>query len=509
MIPGLRERAAALGLVLLYLATRLGALTTLPIFFDETGHIRWSMLIAQGEKLERPWQYGKGLPIFANALVFPWAQDEYLWASRAVTVAFGLATLLGTMALARRLGGSPAGLVAGALYVASPFALFYDRLVLTDPALGTFAVLVTLFSLRVAEEGRMRDGVLLGLFLVLAVLSKALGVLLLGAPLGAALIVAPAKLRRPWALLAAYAIGIGVTLYPVLRFFQVTSTVRVAVAGSAGYADRFLANVPEGSSWLWTYWTPPVVALAIVGLAVAVARRARPVLFAGAMVVLPFAAFAVVSELWFPRYLVFLNGPLLAVAAFGVDAIARALLARVPPRVPVAAVLTAAALVPALRLDADILLDPARAALPPLDQVQFVTGWPSGYGVRDSVLLAREERARRPEGLIVVTHSRTVRTTARALDLEFAGDPAVRVEDLNFDHLDGALPLLAEWAREKPTLVVIEPVRASSRRPPPETFAPMGGRLVARTFKPNGDLTDEIYLLAPGSGSVGGEVRSP
>lgn len=52
------------------------------------------MLIAQGERLGRPWQYGKGLPIFVNALVFPWAQEEYLWASRAVTVAFGLATLL-------------------------------------------------------------------------------------------------------------------------------------------------------------------------------------------------------------------------------------------------------------------------------------------------------------------------------------------------------------------------------------------------------------------------------
>jgi hypothetical protein len=502
MIPALRERAAALGLVLLYLATRLGALTTLPIFFDETGHIRWSMLIAQGEKLDRPWQYGKGLPIFANALVFPWAQDEYLWASRAVTVAFGLATLLGTIVLARRLGGARAGLVAGALYVASPFALFYDRLVLTDPALATFAVLVTLFSLRVAEEERIRDGVMLGLCLTLGVLSKALGVLLLFAPLGAALVVAPRSLRRPWALLAAYAIALAVTVYPLLRFFQVTSTVRVAVAGSVGYAERFLANVPEGSSWLWTYWTPPVVALAASGLAVAVARRSTPVLFAGAMVVLPFCAFAVVSELWFPRYLVFLNGPFLAVAAFGVNAIADAVRARVP-RVPAAVVLTAAALVPALRLDADILLDPARAALPPLDQVQFVTGWPSGYGVRDTVLLARAERARRPEGLIVVTHSRTVRTTARALDLEFSGDPSVRVEDLNFDHPDDALPLLAEWAREKPTLVVIEPVRASSRRPPPETFAPMGGRLVARTFKPNGDLTDEIYLLAPGSGGGG------
>ena len=94
-----------------------------------------------------------------------------------------------------------------------------------------------------------------------------------------------------------------------------------------------------------------------------------------------------------------------------------------------------------------------------------MTGWPSGYGVRDTVEFVRAERARHPEGITVVTHARTVRTTARALDLEFAYRKDVRVEDLNFDHPDGAMPLLAEWARERPTLVVIEPPQGKSRRP--------------------------------------------
>src|SRR5205823_3774212 len=88
-----------------YFATRLYALTSLPIFFDETGHIRWAMLIAQGHKLEKPWQYGKGIAVFANALVFPWARAHYLWASRALTVAFGAGTLAGAMGLGSALGG--------------------------------------------------------------------------------------------------------------------------------------------------------------------------------------------------------------------------------------------------------------------------------------------------------------------------------------------------------------------------------------------------------------------
>src|SRR5204863_9700304 len=119
---------------------------------------------------------------------------------------------------------------------------------------------------------------------------------------------------------------------------------------------------------------------------------------------------------------------------------------------------------------------------------QYVTGWPSGYGVRDTVAFVRAEAGREPGGITVVTHSRTVRTTARALDLDFADDPRVRIEDLNFDQPEGAMPLLAEWARERPTLVVVEPAQAKSRRPDPSLFAPLGGALVTRTFKPHGLL---------------------
>jgi hypothetical protein len=90
-----------------------------------------------------------------------------------------------------------------------------------------------------------------------------------------------------------------------------------------------------------------------------------------------------------------------------------------------------------------------------------------------------------------------VRTTARALDLEFAGAPDVQVDDLNFDHPSGALPLLADWARERPTLVVLEPPQGKSRRPDPATFG-LGAELAARTFKPDGTLCDEIYRLCGG-----------
>src|SRR5262249_27591935 len=296
-------------LLALYLASRLAALTSLPIFFDETGHIRWAIWISQGQKIDKPWQYGKGLPIFANALVFPWARGHYLWASRGMTVAFGAGTLLGAVLLGRRLGGRPAGLLAGLVYVACPYALFYDRLALTDPALGTFAVLLAAFSLDLAEKWRMRDAVATGLALALGIFSKALGALLFFAPAAAILIVAPRRLRRPAPLLLAYAVAAGLTAYPLLRYVQVTATLRAAVAKpDAPLLARLAATVPLCASWLWTYWTPGLLALALCGLVAMVAVRSRPVLFVAVLMVVPLLALSAVGDIWFPRYLVFLNG---------------------------------------------------------------------------------------------------------------------------------------------------------------------------------------------------------
>ena len=483
-----------------YLATRLAALTVLPIFFDETGHIRWAIWISQGQKIEKPWQYGKGLQIFAGALLFPWAREHYLWASRALSVLFGAGTLAGAILLGRAIGGARAGWLAGLFYIACPYALVYDRLALTDPAMATFAVFVAVLCLRLVERWRIRDGLALGLALALAVFAKALGILLFFAPAAAVLLIAPGRLRRPLPLIVAYAVAGGLTAYPLLRYFQVTATVRVAVSKSdASLLVRLAQNLPLCASWLWTYWTPVLIALALFAIVRSAFLRARKVAFVTLLIVLPIFAFAGVGDIWFPRYLVFLTAPFAALAAWGADGLATVIERRSPGQ---ARGLMAAGLVlalwPAARTDFDLLVDPTRAHFVEIDRFQYVTGWPSGYGVRDTIDFVRSERARHPEGITVVTHARTVRTTARALDLEFAYARDVRVEDLNFDHPDGALPLLVEWAQERPTLVVLETPQGKSRRPDPALFG-LDAVLAARTFKPDGKLCDEIYRLCRGA----------
>jgi hypothetical protein len=193
--------------------------------------------------------------------------------------------------------------------------------------------------------------------------------------------------------------------------------------------------------------------------------------------------------LWFPRYLVLVTVPALLLAAHGF-LLATARLPRAGRFVVLALVL-----LPALRLDRDILLSPATAALPEIDREQFVLGWPSGYGTEDTVGFVREELRHHPEGLTVVTHVHARRTTWLALGLEFALEPRVDLRDLDLTRAEN-LDLLAAWAHARPTLLVLSPLGPARRAPEPMTFAHLG-RLALRSCKPEGRNCDEVWSLFP------------
>ena len=194
-------------LLALHLLTRLRGLDLLPIFLDETLHVRWALLIAQGDKTwDATWKWGRALTIWLGALVSPWASD-LLHANRLLSVALGAVTLVATVEIARRLLGPRPAFLAGLFYVLCPFTLFYDRMALTEAGLSAFTALTLLFSIRVAESGRRRFAVLAGLSFALAVLVKAIGVLALPIPLLAVLVLGPVRARLG-ALALAYAVGL-------------------------------------------------------------------------------------------------------------------------------------------------------------------------------------------------------------------------------------------------------------------------------------------------------------
>jgi 4-amino-4-deoxy-L-arabinose transferase-like glycosyltransferase len=481
---------AALGL---YLGTRLPALTVLPIFLDETQHIRWAMEIASGEKWHRPWNYGKGLSVFANALVFPWASDEYLYWSRMVGVAFGALSLLAGMAAARALFGLSQALVFVALYLTCPFAFFYDRLALSDPPMAACAALVLLVSVRLGWAPSFGRTIVLAATLVLTVLTKANGLLAFGIPLAAFLILdrwEPRRLRAFGGAVLVAALGLA---WPLHRFFATTATVRLGV----GHRDvdllpRFAANMTEALSWLLAYFTWPLLLLALAGLAFGAVERRRDVFFLACVVALPVVAFAAVSTLWFPRYLVLVVVPTLLLAAFGFTRLwswLRGLTRGLGLLLPLL-------LLPALRFDYALLRDPTKAPLPDIDGTQFVSGWPSGYGTEEVLSFVREELRHHPRGVSVVVHVHSRRTTFAALGLEFAREPRVSLRDLDLTQ-PANLEILAAWAHSHTTLLVVPPVGPSRRPPEPATWAHLGS-LALRACRPRPGDCERVYRLDAG-----------
>ncbi|HSD27999.1 MAG TPA: hypothetical protein VLL75_11900, partial [Vicinamibacteria bacterium] len=212
------------------------------------------------------------------------------------------------------------------------------------------------------------------------------------------------------------------------------------------------------------------------------------------------------ATFWYPRYILFAAVPGLILAARALQQLvgwagARLDIAEGPGRYALLASAVALSLVPAARVDLRLWTDPSRAPMPALERLQFLDGWPSGYGVRESVAFVKDALARNPDGLTVVVDSRAHLTTRVALGVEFRGAGRLRVEDLPLERPD-ARPLLEQWARERPTLVVVSPVPEGRARPSPAAWAPLRAELALETRKPNGDLCDQVYRLAvPPAGS--------
>ena len=477
----------------LYLASRLFALTALPMFLDERIYLRWAYWITQGRRLQVPFVAGKGLSVWVLAAVTPHTANPLL-AGRLLTVAVGILTLVAVHRLAARLTGDVrVADLAAVFYIACPFTLFHDRMVLADPYLSAFTAWTLLLSLRLSNTPRLRDGIALGAAMALGIAAKVTGLPLLAVPL--LVLGVMGATRRTWLkpLALAYVVALALSAYPVWRFFSRPSGELSKLAGGddSPVAATVSANLGLATSWLWNYWTTGLVLLAAAG--VVVALRTNALRRIGVLLILvalgPIALFASVSRVWFPRYVLFTTVPLVILAALGfragLDALAR--------RTPVSpwtsavrtAILLAIVLAPALRFDGALWTDPSRAPLPDVDRFQYVTGWPSGYGSRDSLEFLRARRAERPEGLTLLTPGPSI--TASAVRLLWAADPAMEVRAV-----DPSAAIPADPARPVYVLVSV----AEGVHLPPDWTNDVTREFAS--FKPDGAPADEVFRVTSG-----------
>jgi len=120
-----------------------------------------------------------------------------------------------------------------------------------------------------------------------------------------------------------------------------------------------------------------------------------------------------------------------------------------------------------------------------VDRFQYVTGWPSGYGSRDSLEFLRARRAERPEGLTLLTPGPSI--TASAVRLLWAADPAMEVRAV-----DPSAAIPADPARPVYVLVSV----AEGVHLPPGWTNDVTREFAS--FKPDGAPADEVFRVTSG-----------
>jgi hypothetical protein len=398
---GPRERTALTALALAYAITRTWHLTALPMFFDEAIHLLWAERWTGPQGLAKALDDGKLLQVAASGIALRLIPDP-LWAGRFATVVVGSAGLAAAFALGRRVGGATAGLLTAALAVVCPFLLFHDRMALADGFVSAFAAIVLVATVRLCGEARPSRGVLLGLALAAAGAAKILGLVTLVYPLVGVALLARGEARAWRSLATAWAVA-GVLLTVPLGVF-LTRTGQIAEKAALVEESRLALvarNTSLATEWLWTYWTPGLLIAGLLATGLALFRR-RPIelllVFAWTF---PLAVFILGAAVWYPRYVVFVTVPFLSLAA-GLLAEIHAR-ARGRPARAAALAATATVFVPAVVWDAQVLRESSSARLPEVDRWQYVEGWPSGYGWRESFELLARQKDKDARPLRVVT----------------------------------------------------------------------------------------------------------
>ncbi len=324
--------------------------------------------------------------------------DDRLQAARVVATLAGALTLLFTTLLASRLFGAVAAVIAGALYILSPFAVVYDRLALSDGFLAASLSGLMLAGLELfrAPESSLRRG-MVGLCILLAIVSKVSAVLfLLTLPLGALLVA-----RKKDGAFRSTAIAglLGLLLAsPMLWFFWKNR----GEIGDQHIIDPMIsgsivsATLRDMSDWATAYFTPATLVAALVSLAV---LRNASALWLACSTVLPFCLFALFSQPWSARYVLPTLSPLLVLVAGGIATLVSRQTRS--PGFPPALGLALLASCQAVGFDAALFSDPSSAPFPRDDRTQLVTGWPAGYGVRELARRLQSEAAAKPVAALV------------------------------------------------------------------------------------------------------------
>ena len=418
------------GLVVAYLATRLAFTSGFPYFVDEGAY---AVLVDKASRSlhdlfvsyvlgREPLQTWLGIPLVklgASALT----------AVRVISIVAGLLTVGVIGLLGRRLGGTRVGLTAAALCVVLPFFL-------VNQSMGTVESMVTLLmasalvlQIDLARRPRLSTAALLALVIGAATLTKES--------------TKPALALLPLSLLcfdwspAGRRERLRTWLWGVVIVFGAFVAAQLLMHSSGRYDElvehrntplytvRSVKDVLTDpfASWntAWTAYRPaffeyisiPLLIAAAAGAVLGWRRSPRLTALLLIWIAVPLLISMSFATLPFPRHVMYLVPPAIALMALGLAEGARWISERVPGRAGLALAAVAALLVllPALRLDWRLIAHPATADYPGLDQ-KYVSGTAGGA---PWPVFADEIRRRAPRGRVGIVDAGNNATVVRLM----------------------------------------------------------------------------------------------
>ncbi len=438
-----------LGVVALYLAAHLPALTLLPVFADEAIYIRWSQLIqddfarfaffsmADGKPPLFMWLLSIGIRPFSDPLL----------GGRFISVIIGLLTVFSLRAIVgeftkEKIARWTVTLAATFL----PFWFFYHRMALMDGLLTLFISLSFLFALRLSKNSSMSLG------------KKILYVLFLGLAFGGAMMTkTPALFAIPIiALTPVYywwqgrkrtfpnllslmlPVGLGGVLGSLLfltlkispffgalfaRSSDFTFTVSDLIKGEWRYV---LGNsLKRNLGWIFFYFTPGALVIALMGLKEK--NHRSHLVFLLLCGVLFFAPLTLFGRVLWPRY--FLPVPIFLTVALGL-ALSNLF------RYKIAKIICVLLLILTVIQTGYTLfasyINPARIPFVTEDKQQYLNEWSAGYGnaqVRDFIIERQKQLPTDGSKKIIVLTEGSFGTLPDGLYMYFhGGDRAKNLE---------------------------------------------------------------------------------
>lgn len=399
-----REIIIVLSIIVLYFLLRLLSLTHLPLFTDEAIYIRWAQ-IAKQDAAERFISLTDGkqpLFIWLTALALKFFHDP-LVAGRMVSVMAGFGTTIGMFFLGWEVFRNRwIGIVSAFLYVVFPFSLVYDRMAMYDSLIGTFTVWALYLTILLVRRMRLDLAFILGFVCGGAVLNKTNGFFSIYLLPFSLVLFDWRKKERVGRLIrfAAYAVvAVIITygMYAVLRlspFFYIINQKNAVFVYPLGewLHHPFLqlwSNTRGLVDWYFRYVGVPFTLAALASFVVAKEYFREKVLLI-LWFILPYVALAFFGRLIYPRYILFMTYSLLPLIAYTIVILYSKL------KRPVWLGITALIIVYSIFADVMILTNFATSPVPQADKGQYLTGWPAGIGVKETVAFFQQQAAKQP-----------------------------------------------------------------------------------------------------------------